>query len=92
MSSGARVYPGPVHTDMGTKGMAKYEQSATAGLAPWGTSDELAQLVVRAVELGQARVIYPRAYAISLLFPNLSRWFSLKFAPPLRSGGATARP
>lgn len=81
------VYPGPVHTDMGTKGIAKYEQSAAAGLAPWGTSDELARLVVRAVELRQARVIYPRAYSVSLLFPNISRWFSLKFAPRLKGGG-----
>lgn len=79
------VYPGPVHTDMGTKGMAKYVPSAASGLAPWGTSEELARLVVRAVELGRARVIYPRAYAVSLLFPNISRWFSLKFAPALRA-------
>ncbi len=79
------VYPGPVHTDMGQKGIAKYEPSTTAGLAPWGTSEELAHLVARAVELGRARVIYPRSYAIALGFPNISRWFSLRFAPPLRA-------
>ncbi len=79
------VYPGPVHTDMGTKGIAKYEATAASSLAPWGTSEELAHLVGRAIELGRARVIYPRSYAVSLWFPNVSRWFSLRFAPPLRA-------
>ncbi len=78
------VYPGPVHTDMGDKGIAKYQSTSAADLAPWGTSDGLAELVVRAVELRRARVIYPKAYSVSLWFPNLSRWFSLKFAPPLK--------
>ncbi|HTJ82340.1 MAG TPA: SDR family NAD(P)-dependent oxidoreductase [Polyangiaceae bacterium] len=79
------VYPGPVHTDMGDTGMAKYEETGTSALAPWGTTEELAHLVCRAVELGRARVIYPRSYAVSLWFPNLSRWFSLRFSPPLKS-------
>ena len=79
------VYPGPVHTDMGERGIAKYKPSLSATLAPWGTATELAERVVRTVELGGARVIYPRAYAVSLLLPNLSRWFSLKFAPELES-------
>lgn len=79
------VYPGPVHTDMGDRGVTKYQSSPALSLTPWGTTDELASLVVRAVELGSARVIYPRSYAVSLWFPNLSRWFSLRFSPPLAS-------
>ncbi len=79
------VYPGPVHTDMGETGLTKYDDHPSLAFAPWGTTDELAHQVVRAVELGRARVIYPSSYAISLYFPNLSRWFSLRFAPPLRS-------
>lgn len=79
------VYPGPVHTDMGAKGIEKYESSLAATLTPWGNADELGHRVAHAVELGRARVIYPRSYAISLWFPNLSRWFSLKFAPALKA-------
>jgi short-subunit dehydrogenase len=79
------VYPGPVHTDMGDTGLTKYDDHPSLAFAPWGTTDELAHKVVRAVELGQARVIYPSTYALSLYFPNLSRWFSLRFAPPLKS-------
>ena len=79
------VYPGPVHTAMGDSGIEKYEATSVAEMAPWGTAEELASLVVRAVELREASIIYPRAYAISRWFPNLSRWFSLRFAPPLKS-------
>lgn len=78
------VYPGPVHTDMGARAIVRYEQTLAARLAPWGTVDELSKLVVAAVERGRARVIYPRSYAASLHFPNLSRWLSLKLAPALR--------
>jgi short-subunit dehydrogenase len=78
------VYPGPVHTDMGDTAIEKYERTLAAELAPWGTSEELAELVVRGVELGRARIVYPRAYASSLWFPNLSRWLSLKLAPKLK--------
>lgn len=80
------VYPGPVHTDMGDRAIARYEPTLAAQLTPWGTTDELASLVVRAVELGSARVIYPRPYAVSRWLPNLSRWLSLRFAPALKSG------
>lgn len=81
------VYPGPVHTDMGDAGIARYEESLGSSLAPWGTARELAERVVRAVELGRARVVYPRSYAVSLYFPNLSRWLSLKFSPKLKPSG-----
>ncbi len=79
------VYPGPVHTDMGAKAIVKYEQSAGSSLMPWGIARELAEMVARTVELGGARVIYPRSYAVSLWFPNLSRWLSLKLAPKLKA-------
>lgn len=78
------VYPGPVHTDMGDTAIERYEATLAAQLAPWGTTGELAELVVRGVELGRARIVYPRAYTSSLWFPNLSRWLSLKLAPPLK--------
>ncbi len=78
------VYPGPVHTDMGAKAVVKYEETLSASLAPWGTSRELAEIVARTVELGGARVVYPRSYAVSLFFPIISRWFSLKFSPKLK--------
>jgi short-subunit dehydrogenase len=62
------VYPGPVDTDMGRTGLGKYESSLATRLSPLGTADELARLVVRAVEMKKPRVVYPRSYGIALLF------------------------
>jgi short-subunit dehydrogenase len=80
------VYPGPVHTDMGTKGLAAYKPTLAARLTPWGDSTTLARRVVSAVASGSARVIYPRPYWVSLFANNLSRWVSLRAAPPLQEG------
>lgn len=78
------VYPGPVDTDMGRAGYAKYEPTLATRLSPLGTGEGLARLVIRAVEKRRPRVIYPRAYAITLMFPRLSRWFTARFSPPLK--------
>jgi short-subunit dehydrogenase len=78
------VYPGPVDTDLGRAGYAKYEPTLAVRLSPQGTCEGLARLVIRAVERRRARVIYPRLYAVTLLFPQLSRWVTGRFSPPLR--------
>jgi short-subunit dehydrogenase len=78
------VYPGPVHTDMGTKGRERYEPTLSLRLSPFGDADTLARLVIRAVEKKKARVIYPRVYAVALWFPRLSRWFTGRFSPPVK--------
>lgn len=78
------VYPGPIATDMGTTGLAKYESTWASKLSPMGTADELARMVVRGVEKKKARIVYPRSLAIALLFPRLSRWVTAISTPPLR--------
>lgn len=80
------VYPGPVHTPMGDAGILAYEKSTASSLVPWGTTGELARIVRRAVEKKRPRVIYPRAYALTRHFPNLSRWFVGRFTPRLERG------
>jgi short-subunit dehydrogenase len=85
------VYPGPVDTDMGRAGFVKYEETLSAKIAPVGTAAELARLVRRAVEKKKARVIYPRFYAITRYVPNLARWFTLRFSPPLRRDAAATQ-
>lgn len=79
------VYPGPVDTDMGQRGYARYEPTLAARLSPVGDARELARLVRKAVEKRRARVIYPRAYAVARWFPNLSRWFTLRFSPKMKA-------
>jgi short-subunit dehydrogenase len=78
------VYPGPVDTDMGRRGLEKYEKTLATSISPVGTSDELARLVCKAVARRKARVIYPRSMIVARWFPNLARWFTLRFAPPLK--------
>jgi short-subunit dehydrogenase len=78
------VYPGPVDTDMGQRGYDRYEPTLAARLSPVGNTAELARMVRRAVERRRARIIYPRAYAVARWFPNLSRWFTLRFAPKMK--------
>ena len=75
------VYPGPVHTDMGDKGIAKYEPSFATRLTVWGTSEGLAKRVGEAIDMRRARVIYPATYALSRWMPNISRWLALRFGP-----------
>jgi short-subunit dehydrogenase len=74
------VYPGPVHTELGARGWESIQpalggglRSAIARTLPWGTPEELARLVVRAVEKKQARLIYPRLYTVQRWMPEVSR-------------------
>ncbi len=78
------VYPGPVATDMGRTGLAKYEETLASKLSPLGNAEELARLVVRAVEKKKARVVYPGSLGIAYMFPRLSRWVTSRFSPPVK--------
>jgi short-subunit dehydrogenase len=78
------VYPGPVDTDMARSALAVYE-SKLANRMPAGTTDELARIVVRAVEKKRSRIIYPRVYTATRWLPNLSRWLTGRFAPPIKN-------
>jgi short-subunit dehydrogenase len=78
------VYPGPVATDMGTTGLAKYETTWASRLSPMGNAADLAKLVVQAVEKKKARVVYPRSLAMAMMFPRLARWVTAMFTPPVK--------
>ena len=75
------VYPGPVATAMAEAGYAAYPPDPVKKLLPEGDAATLARRVRRAVERRQARVIYPRAYAITRWFPAVTRWFLDRFTP-----------
>ena len=69
---------------MGDAAFAKYGgREGPAGRAPEGTPEQLAQLVLRAVEKRKPRVIYPRVLAIAYWLPWLARFFDFRFAPKL---------
>lgn len=75
------VYPGPVHTAMGHHGFASYPNAWTVRAQPTGTTEVLARRVRRAVEKKRERIVYPRIYWFSRLFPGLSRFITDRFAP-----------
>jgi short-subunit dehydrogenase len=83
------VYPGIIpSTDMGEKGLAKFEHSSMLGLQPTGTPEKLADLIHRAVERRHARVIYPRMNVFARWFPSTTRWLMDRFTPNLRQAPA----
>jgi short-subunit dehydrogenase len=76
------VYPGPIKTPMGDAAFAKYGgRDGPAGRAPEGTPEKLAELVLRAVAKRQARVIYPRFFALAYWLPWFSRFITFRMAP-----------
>lgn len=75
------VFPGPIRTDMGANAAAALEPSPWIERVPWGTVDGLARHVRRAIERRQARVVYPRVYALSRWFPGISRVLTDWLAP-----------
>lgn len=79
------VYPGPVKSDMETAARNAFEMSSTLSKVPTGTPEGLAKLIAEAVDRRRPRVIYPRVYGLSRLFPNATRWLVDNFTPPLKS-------
>jgi short-subunit dehydrogenase len=79
------VYPGPVASDMEAAGRLAYEATAAAKHTPTGSPDVLARLIANAVENKRPRVIYPRVYAMSRHFPNITRWLVDALTPRLRA-------
>jgi short-subunit dehydrogenase len=78
------VYPGPVTSAMEAAGRAAYEDRVSARLAPTGSPAVLARMIIAAVDKKRPRVIYPRVYAVSRHFPNLTRWALDALTPPLK--------
>lgn len=80
------VYPGIIDsTDMAQAALEKYEPSRLTAAFPRGSEIVLAQKVRRAIERGEARVIYPRSGALSRWLPGPTRWLMDRLTPPLRA-------
>jgi short-subunit dehydrogenase len=80
------VYPGPVATDLEVAGRAAYEQTlATKYLMQTGTVEELARLIIRAVEEERPRVIYPAYFVLARHLPGPTRWLLDLVTPRLKA-------
>ena len=78
------VYPGPVASDMELAARQKFTATATTRYVPTGTPVELARLIANGVERKTDRIIYPKVYGLSRHLPNVSRWLTDRFTPPLK--------
>ena len=68
------VLPGPVDTAVQGETRLAPGIGRMLDRVPLGDARELAKLVVRALERGRARVIYPRRTAFAYVLPTLARW------------------
>lgn len=75
------VYPGPMNTPMGAAGLRAYGNAASARMMPMGDPAGLARAVVRAVDRHQARLTYPRGYAVMRWLPVPSAFLVGRFGP-----------
>ncbi len=83
------VYPGVIPaTELGERGLRRFENSRVAQFQTTGTPDELARLVLDAVENGRDRVIYPASNALARSFPAITRWLIDRIAPIPEGGDA----
>ncbi|MCP4503708.1 MAG: SDR family NAD(P)-dependent oxidoreductase [Deltaproteobacteria bacterium] len=76
------VYPGPVHTDLGASGAARYESSLAFRMQAWGTVDVLAKKILRAVEKKNTRVVYPKSYGSVRFLPDGMVRFAMDLLTP----------
>ena len=81
------VYPGPVETAMARDAYAAYPENLGMRLLAQGTPEELARRVRAAIELKQARVIYPSSYTLARYFPTVARFLLDRFTPRAKSSG-----
>jgi short-subunit dehydrogenase len=75
------VYPGPVTTALEQGARAQITPTRLGRLLPTGQPDELARLIVRAVQRGEPRVVYPRAYELARLAAGVAGAITARFSP-----------
>ncbi len=79
------VYPGIIaETDLAQRSLQKYAHNKALAMQPVGTAAGVAVRVVRAVDKGRRRVIYPHANALARHFPAITRWTLDRFTPSFR--------
>lgn len=66
------VYPGPVSSDLERRARDQYRPSAARERIPTGTPTGLAAAVLRALDRGAPRVVYPQLFAPARHVPTLS--------------------
>lgn len=72
------VIPGPI--DTAVQGETRLLPGIERVLGKLGSADEMAARIVRALERGQRRVIYPGRMRVAFSLPGVARWYSSRLA------------
>ena len=75
------VYPGPVASGLERGARAQLRPSRLARWMPTGDAGALAQLVVRAIDRREPRVVYPPLYAVADRAIGVASWVTRRFSP-----------
>jgi short-subunit dehydrogenase len=76
------VYPGPVVSALERGARAQLTPSILSRVLPVGNPHEVARLVVRAVDRGEARVVSPSLYRIADRALGVAVWVTRRYSPP----------
>jgi short-subunit dehydrogenase len=79
------VYPGPVRSGLERRARDQFAQSRARDWIPTGDPEPLARAVLRAVERGAARVVYPRIYGVANRAPRIAGFITARISPEPRS-------
>lgn len=75
------VYPGPVSSALERRARAHLAGGRLARIVPVGDAAVLARHIVRALDRGQPRVVYPALYAAADRALGVTRWVTARFSP-----------
>ncbi len=75
------VYPGPVASALERGARAQLRPSLLERLMPMGDPARMAGLVVRALDRGETRVVYPPLYALADRAVGLASWVTRRYSP-----------
>jgi short-subunit dehydrogenase len=75
------VYPGPISSGLERHASAQVRATRIARWLPLGDARGLAQRIVRAIETGAPRVVYPSVYQVAARGLGAARLFTERFSP-----------
>jgi short-subunit dehydrogenase len=75
------VYPGPVASQLERGARAQLAPTRLARWMPTGRAEVLAEAVGRAIDRGEARVVYPALYAAADHVIGVASWVTRRFSP-----------
>jgi 2-hydroxycyclohexanecarboxyl-CoA dehydrogenase len=75
------VYPGPVRSGLERRARAQLPEDWITRAIPTGNAEVLGARVVRALERGEARVVYPSLFEVAHRVPRVAGWITSLCSP-----------